>query len=129
MLGQEVVRVFRGMDTLAPGGPIRTSSQRLALPGKASVTRHIQVTAAAVGDVAFLGLDCEALVEIGKEIKARSPFKHTFILTNCNGGSGYLPPAHRYPEGGYEVEISGFGPEAAGMVVESAIKTLSSLRR
>jgi hypothetical protein len=86
------------------------------------------MTAAAVGEVAFLAVDCEALVEIGKAIKAVSPFRHTFIVTNCNGGSGYLPPAHLYGERGYEVDLSGFAPEAAGIVVEKATWMLSLLR-
>jgi hypothetical protein len=87
------------------------------------------MSAARVGDIAFLAVDWEALVEIGKAIRRWSPFPHTFILTNCNGGSGYLPPAHLYPERGYEVDLSGFAPEAAEMVVQSALQMLSSLRR
>jgi hypothetical protein len=85
------------------------------------------MTAAALGDVAFLSLDCEPLVEIGKAIKAGSPFRYTFVVTNCNGGSGYLPPAHLYPERGYEVDLSGFAADAAGIVVQNAVKLLESL--
>ena len=41
---------------------------------------------------------------------------------------GYLPPAHRYAERGYEVDISGFAPQAAGMVVDRVVTLLAELR-
>ncbi|MEZ5433821.1 MAG: hypothetical protein R3F31_22185 [Verrucomicrobiales bacterium] len=33
----------------------------------------------------------EVLVEIGLEIKQKSPFPHTFLIELANGGYGYLP--------------------------------------
>ena len=60
-------------------------------------------------------------------IKAASPFKHTFVITHCNGAAGYLPPEHLYVEGGYEVESSPFAPKAADMVVKQAVKMLHEL--
>jgi hypothetical protein len=105
LLGEEVAHVFRRIREWNSGGEIRSLSERVALPGKpagpvAAVqsdrTKYIEMSAARIGDIAFLGLDCEALVDIGKAIKAASPFKTTFILTHCNGGSGYLPPAPLY---------------------------------
>ena len=136
-LGDEVVRVFRSATGLPAGGAIETRWEQLALPGKAAGTPHagnpptkyVEMIAAKVGQIAFLGVDCEALVEIGQAIRKQSPFPYTFILTNCNGGSGYLPPAHIYPERGYEVDLSGFAPEAAGMVVQHALRMLNSLHR
>ena len=73
-------------------------------------------------------MDCEALVDIGKAIKSRSPFQPTFLLTNCNGGSGYLPPASAYPEGGYEVKLTGFAPEAADLVLNRAVQMIEELK-
>jgi neutral ceramidase len=73
-------------------------------------------------------LDCELFVELGKAIKTSSPFKSTFILTHCNGGSGYLPTARAYREGGYEVDLTGFAPEAADALVGRAAKMLQKLR-
>ncbi len=48
-----------------------------------------------------------------------------FHITNCNG---YLPPGHRYQEGGYEVARSVFSPAAADILVERARKILQRLR-
>ncbi len=138
LLGEEVVRAYRSAAETKTGGEIRSRREPLTVAGKAAGTpaagaaagsKSIEMTAAAVGDVAFLCLDSEALVEIGTAIKAGSPFPHTFVVTNCNGGSGYLPPAHLYAERGYEVDLSGYGEAAAGQVVENALKMLTAIRR
>jgi hypothetical protein len=63
--------------------------------------------------------------EIGRAVKAGSPFRYTFILTHCNGAAGYLPTRASYSEGGYEVQSSHFGPGAAEGLVE---QTLGMLR-
>ena len=81
-------------------------------------TKPLNVTVARIGDVAFVGVGCELLVEVGMEIKSASPFKHTFLITHCNGKAGYLPPKHLYEEGGYEVDSTGYAPEAAGILVK-----------
>jgi hypothetical protein len=81
-----------------------------------------------VGDVAFVGLGGEVFHEIGSAIKAASPFRHTFVITHCNGAAGYLPTKEAYPEGGYEVETSPFGPAAAEAVVREAVRLLGEMR-
>ena len=44
--------------------------------------------------------------EIGMKIKKDSPYKNTFILTHCDGSSGYLVTDKAYQEGGYEPMVS-----------------------
>jgi neutral ceramidase len=136
LLGEEVVHVFRDIGELSAGGDIKTAFVTLDLPGKARGELEIKkdcpptpynITAARVGDIAFIGLGGEVLTEIGMSIKAASPFKFTFVITHCNGAAGYLPPKHLYVEGGYEVESSPFAPKAADMVVKQAIKMLYEL--
>jgi len=67
------------------------------------------------------------LTEIGMAIKAGSPFKHTFVITHCNGSSGYLPPSELYKEGGYEVTSTRFEIGSADMVVKKALRMLYDL--
>jgi neutral ceramidase len=136
LLGEEVVHVYRDIGELSAGGDIKTAFVTLDLPGKARGELEIKkdcpptpynITAARVGDIAFIGLGGEVLTEIGMSIKAASPFKFTFVITHCNGAAGYLPPKHLYVEGGYEIESSPFAPKAADMVVKQAIKMLYEL--
>lgn len=136
MLGEEVVHVFRDINKVSPGGKISTSLTTLELPGKPkgevkvnkdSPPAELNITAAKVGDVAFVGIGCEVLTEIGMAIKSASPYKHTFVITHCNGAAGYLVPENLHIEGGYEVRSSPFGPHAADMVVKEAVKMLHGL--
>jgi hypothetical protein len=85
------------------------------------------LSVARIGDVAFAGLSGEIFHEIGRAIKTASPFPHTFILTHCNGGSGYLVVEEAYAEGGYEVNAAPFTPAAAGIVLKEVAGLLAQL--
>jgi len=136
VLGEEVVHIFRRIEKVSAGGEIKTAFVTLELPGKPlnevaakkdSPPAHLNLTVARIGDIAFVGIGCEVLTEIGTKIKAGSPYKHTFVITHCNGAAGYLPPAELYIEGGYEIKSSPFAPDAADMVVKQAVKMLNEL--
>ena len=60
-------------------------------------------------------------------IKSASPFKYTFVITHCNGASGYLVPAELYKEGGFELRVCPFGIEATDIVVKKALRMLYDL--
>jgi hypothetical protein len=136
LLGVEVVRVFRGIDRFESDLAVGSTAAEFEVPGREAseeepeshrARNRISLTAAHVGDIAFLGINAEVLTEVGLAIKRASPFKHTFIITHCNGAAGYLPPKHLYGEGGYEITTSPFGPEAAELVVRKATKMLREL--
>jgi len=136
LLGEEVVHVFRDIEELSADGDIKASFATLDLPGKPRGELEIKkdqpaakfnVSAARIGDIGFVGLGGEVLTEIGMSIKAASPFKHTFVITHCNGAAGYLAPEHLFIEGGYEISSSRFAPKAADMVVKQAVKMLHEL--
>lgn len=55
-----------------------------------------------VGDLAIPAIPCEVFVEIGLELKAKSPFKSTFTVSLANGYNGYLPTPKHHALGGYE---------------------------
>jgi len=67
-------------------------------------TCELLVQAIRVGDVALTGMDAELFFESGLEIRARSPFPHTFALGVTNGTIGYLPRADDYPPGGWRID-------------------------
>ena len=135
LLGEEVVTVFRNIRDVKAGGEVRTIFTRLECParkkegdsGQDQATVPVNITAARVGDIAFIGFNVEMLNQIGKAIKEGSPFKSTFIITHCNGSSGYLPPADLYREGGYEVTSTRFDERSAEMVIREAIRMLGEL--
>ncbi len=137
LLGEEVVHVFRDIQTSPSTADIRTELATLKLPAKKkddrdeddpSPTKELNVTVARIGDVGFVGVGCELLTEVGMAIKAGSPYEHTFVITHCNGSAGYLPPEHLYEEGGYEVDRTGFAPQAADVLVKESLQLLSKLK-
>lgn len=136
LLGEEVVHTFRNIEKVSGGGEIATAFITLELPGKPRSEDKIEkdhpptelnITAARVGEIAFVGIGCEVLTEIGMAIKAASPYKHTFVISHCNGAASYLPPEHLYIEGGYEIRSSPFASQAADIVVKQAVKMLHEL--
>lgn len=134
MLGEEVARVVEGPQTVLTNTVIRTMFKTITLPGKESTDAQatnspasMNITAGCLGDIAFVGWGGEVFNEIGLAVKKASPFQHTFIVTHCNGAAGYLPTSESYPEGGYEVQSSRFGPGADAALIEQSLKLLRQL--
>ena len=59
-----------------------------------------------IGDLAICTLPFEVLVEIGLELKAKSPAADTFVVSLANGGYGYLPTPEQHQFGGYETWLT-----------------------
>lgn len=55
-----------------------------------------------IGDLAISAIPCEVFVEIGLEIKEKSPFESNFTISLANGYNGYLPTPRQHGWGGYE---------------------------
>ena len=55
-----------------------------------------------IGDLAIAAVPAEVFVEIGLELKEKSPFKPTFTIELANGYNGYLPTPAQHKLGGYE---------------------------
>jgi hypothetical protein len=80
------------------------------------------------GDTAFVGCNIEPFCEIGLTIKAQSPFPVTLLSGYTNGRMAYMATAEEWPKGGYEVENSPFGKNAAETLQIEILKTLRSMR-
>lgn len=63
---------------------------------------RVMLQAVRIGDVGIAAIPFETFVEIGLELKARSPLKPTFTMELANGGYGYLPTPEQHKLGGYE---------------------------
>jgi hypothetical protein len=130
MLGEEVVHTSNKILEFSQDGPIQSLIKTIELPVKANPTSTVPVvlTAARVGNVAFVGIGAEVFHEIGQAIKKASPFPHTFVITHCNGGAlGYLVVKEAYAEGGYEVSACPFAPEAADIAIKEIANLLNQL--
>lgn len=55
-----------------------------------------------IGELGIVANPCETFVEIGIEIKRKSPLRHTFTIELANGYNGYLPTPGHHELAGYE---------------------------
>ena len=69
---------------------------------RAEETLTVKVQAIRIGDIAVCCIPFEAFVEIGLDLKKRSPFPHTIVVGLANGRHGYLPTPEQHKLGGYE---------------------------
>lgn len=107
-----------------------------AKAGKMTADIPIEIQALALGDdIAFVGIPGEVFVEIGLEIKEKSPFLHTLPVECTNGCIGYIPTREGFQEGGYEPALAfklfGIYPvdiNVGEKVTTSAINLLNCLK-
>ena len=100
--------VARAKEVLAKAkpGPLTTSEEVYAretvqladYPSEVPVL----LQALRIGDLAITAIPCEVFVEIGLELKQKSPIKPTFTVSLANGYNGYLPTPEHHALGGYE---------------------------
>ena len=85
------------------------------------------IQAMRIGDVGLAGFPGEIFVEIGMEVKKRSPFKRTLTAELANDAIGYIPTPKAFEEGSYEAYTTPTSPTTAPAMVESAVKLLNGL--
>ncbi len=81
----------------------RTTPAAPSPPPSARRTRSpCRLQAIRIGDLAVCGIPFETFVEIGLDLKKRSPFPQTMVIGLANGRHGYLPTPEQHKLGGYE---------------------------
>ena len=90
----------------------------------------VPLQALRVGELAIATIPFEVFVEIGLELKAKSPFPHTFTMSLANGAYGYLPTETHHQLGGYETWLGTNQVEirAARKIVDALLPMLSELK-
>ena len=88
---------------------------------------ELEFQAIRLGSTALVGIPVEPFAEIGAQVKAASPFDTTFFSGYTNGVNLYLPMPYAYDEGGYEVWVSPYAPEAADVAITASIDLLNEL--
>ena len=88
------------------------------------------VQALRIGSLAIATFPGEAFVELGLEIKAKSPFRPTVLIELANDCRGYIPTVEAHALGGYETwraKTSYLERQAAPALVASALRQLNKL--
>ena len=103
----DAAEVKRAVDIIAQtNGMLKTQPQVYAretlLMAKYPAKVKLILQAIRVGELGIVANPCETFVEIGLEIKKKSPLKHTFMIELANGYNGYLPTPEHHALGGYE---------------------------
>ena len=90
----------------------------------------VTIQAIRIGEFAIVGIPFETLVEIGLEIKDRSPFAKTMVIGLANGRHGYLPPPEQHRLGGYETWLGTniVQKDASVILTENLLEMLNELQ-
>ena len=83
-----------------------------------------------IGDLGIATFPGEAFVELGLEVKKKSPFKTQFLIELANDYRGYIPTVEGHEHGGYETwraKSSFLETHAAPKMVGSALRQLGKL--
>ena len=89
-------------------------------------TKTLWLSAVAVGDAVFIGLPGEPFTEIGRAIKAGSPYTVTLPTCNTNDKAGYFPT--EYSEGSYEAATTRYAKDTAQQLIDTSLALLKDLR-
>jgi hypothetical protein len=107
----------------------RIYAERVLELANAPESRSVPLQALRIGDLGICAVPFEVFVEIGLELKQRSPRGQTFTISHANGSYGYLPTVRHHELGGYETWLgtSNVEVQAAPKIVEALLSMLRDL--
>ncbi|OGG54326.1 MAG: hypothetical protein A3F84_07560 [Candidatus Handelsmanbacteria bacterium RIFCSPLOWO2_12_FULL_64_10] len=122
-----VVRHRAEVEVFFAGMVCRQAEQFHSEERRPSVSVELQ--SLRLDDAALTTFPGEVFVEIGLEVKRRSPFRKTLVIGLANAGrtGGYLPTKETFDEGDYEVLASRYSPEAGDVLMEATLKQLAQI--
>jgi hypothetical protein len=96
---------------------------------KSEETLSVPLQALRIGDFAVCAIPFETFVEIGLDLKKRSPFPVTMVIGIANGSNGYLPTPQRHQLGGYETWLgtNKVREDASVMITDQLLEMLAAL--
>ena len=97
--------------------------------GPETIDARLQVLQ--IGALSISAIPFETFVEIGLELKSRSPFSQTFTVELANGWYGYLPTPEQHELGGYETWIGTnfVQKDASKKIVDALLKMSGDLQQ
>ncbi len=102
-------------------------ASRLVKTSELPDTRELYITGVSIGEFALVGFPGEPFTDIGRDVKAASPFKMTFASCCANGYEAYFPMESAFDEGGYEARSSSFKAGTAEKLIAGGTKVLNKL--
>jgi hypothetical protein len=80
-------------------------------------------------ECAIVTLPGEFFASTGLSLAERCGRPGLMIAGYANGNVGYVPPADAFPNAGYEVGMTQFGPDAEAIIADAAVGLVQSLYR
>jgi hypothetical protein len=95
----------------------------------AGETLEVPLQALHLGDLAIVAIPFETFCEIGLDLKKRSPFGRTIVVSIANGYNGYLPTPEQHRLGGYETWLgtNKVQPETSVILTNHLLEMLAEL--
>ena len=102
---------------------------RTVSAAKGGETLTVPLQALRIGDLAVCAIPFETFVEIGLDLKKRSPFPRTMVIGLANGFNGYLPTPEQHALGGYETWLgtNKVQEDASVILTNNLLKMLGEL--
>ena len=94
-------------------------------------SKPVLLQALRIGDLAITAIPCEVFVEIGLELKQKSPLQPLFTVSLANGYNGYLPTPEHHALGGYETwraKSSYLEVDASRKITAALLELLAKLK-
>ena len=106
-----------------------TFARRTLAAAKRGPTLKVNLQAIRIGDLAVCCIPFETFVEIGLDLKKRSPFPQTMVIGLANGRHGYLPTPKQHDLGGYETWLgtSQVQKDASVILTDNLLEMLAEL--
>jgi neutral ceramidase len=151
-LAKESLRVAKDIQT-SSFGKINALQRVISLPAKEKDagkylrpeskeddSLRIRLSAVKIGNIVLTGVSGEVFNQISVKMRSRSPYSFTFMITHCNGSSGYLVTEDAYPKagvsgsenkyvptGGYEVNSTNDKTGAEKAIIENLLEMINEL--
>lgn len=137
-LGKETIRIFNGIH-VTDNGKLNAAQRVISLPLKnpegsfqqpesaAGESLHVRLSAMKIGGIILTGVSGEVFNQISVQMRERSPYSSTFMVTHCNGSSGYLVTDEAYEKGGYEARSTRAKSGAEEGIIENLLDMISKL--
>ena len=136
-----------------PSGKISALQRVISLPSKEKDEENylqpdskknddliLRLSAIKIGSIVLTGISGELFNQISVKMRNQSPYSNTFMITHCNGSSGYLVTDDAFPKagtngsgdkyhptGGYEVNSSRAKQGGEKVIIENLLEMINQL--